>query len=149
MKNVIVTAKKGRENGRPLAIENVDKTAMAEVAKVSSAINLGNKYSQIISNADIDTARYLRPTGIKKYWKCASQIQDKIDELHKDWILILRVFIKHSWRMYDNKEVIKNMMIRHKIDPEQALSLFVQLHKSIYCQKMEDKNIADATKLVN
>ena len=45
MKNVIVTAKKGRENGRPLAIENVDKTAMAEVAKVSSAINLGNKYS--------------------------------------------------------------------------------------------------------
>ncbi len=28
-----------------LAIENVDKTAMAEVAKVSSAIDLGRKHS--------------------------------------------------------------------------------------------------------
>lgn len=39
-------------------------------------------------------------------------------------------------------------MIRHEIDSEQALSLFVQLHKSIYCYKKDIKDIADAIKLV-
>ena len=45
MKDMIAIAKKGRENGRPLAMENVDKTAMAEVAKVSTTVDLSNKYS--------------------------------------------------------------------------------------------------------
>ena len=35
------------------------------------------------------------------------------------------------------------------MDPEWASSLFVQLDGSIHCWKMDRKDIADATKLVN
>ena len=48
-------------------MKNVDNTAMAKVLKVSNAIDLGNKYSWAISNADIDATRDLRLTGIIKY----------------------------------------------------------------------------------
>ncbi len=48
-------------------MENADKTAIAEVAKVLSAIDLRSKYSQAISNADIDVTEDLGLTGIKKY----------------------------------------------------------------------------------
>ena len=72
-------AKKGRENKKLLEIENVNKIAMAEVVEVLSAINFGSKYSGAISNIDIDVARNLGLIGIKKYWRRASQIQDKID----------------------------------------------------------------------
>ncbi len=64
MKDVITMAERG---GELLAMENADKTVIAEVAKVSSAINLGNKHSWAISNADIDVAGDLGLTGIKKY----------------------------------------------------------------------------------
>ena len=67
MKNVIAVAEKGRKNKKLLAIENADKTAMAEVTKVSNAIDLGNKNSWAISNADINAARELRLIDIKKY----------------------------------------------------------------------------------
>lgn len=69
---------------------------MAEVAKVLNIINLGNKYSWAISNADINATGDLRLTGIKKYWKCAGQIQEEIDGLYKNWIPTLRAFIKYS-----------------------------------------------------
>ncbi len=42
---MIAVAKKVRENKELLAIENANKTAMAEVVKVSSAINLGIKHN--------------------------------------------------------------------------------------------------------
>ena len=45
IKDVIAMAKRDGENKKLLAMENVDKTAMAEVAKVLSAIDLGNKHS--------------------------------------------------------------------------------------------------------
>lgn len=45
IKNVILAAEKGRENRKLLAIKNIDKTAIAEFAKVSNIINLSNKYS--------------------------------------------------------------------------------------------------------
>ena len=45
MKNVIAIAKNGSKNGGLLTIENIDKTAITEIAKVSSTIDLGNKYS--------------------------------------------------------------------------------------------------------
>ena len=38
-------AKRGRENKELLTMEKADKTAMAEVAKLFSAINLGSKHS--------------------------------------------------------------------------------------------------------
>ncbi len=76
MKNMIAVAEKGKEL---LAIENIEKTVIAEVAKVSSAIDLGSKHSWAISNADMDTTRNLKLTGIKKYWRHTGQIQDKVD----------------------------------------------------------------------
>ncbi len=70
MKDMIVVAEKGGENKELLAIENVDKTAMAEVAKVSSAIDLRSKHIWAISNADMDEVRDVGLIGIKKYSRC-------------------------------------------------------------------------------
>ena len=72
IKDVIAVAEKGRENKKLLAMENTNKTAIAKVAKVLSAINFGNKHSWAINNADIDVAKNLRLIGIKKYWRHAS-----------------------------------------------------------------------------
>ncbi len=40
------------------------------------------------------------------------------------------------------------MIIRHKIDSEWASSLFIQLYRSINYWKIDDKDIANATKLI-
>ena len=40
------------------------------------------------------------------------------------------------------------MIIRYKIDSKWASSIFVQLYGSIHYWKIDDKNIADDTKLV-
>ena len=67
MKDMIAAATRGRENEGLLAMENTGKTTITDVAKVLSIINLGNKYSWAISNANIDAARDLKLTRIKKY----------------------------------------------------------------------------------
>ncbi len=77
-------AKKSWENKELLAMDNAGKTAIAKVAKVLSTIDLGSKYSWAISNSDMHVAKDLGLIGIKKYWRRANQIQDKIDWLHKD-----------------------------------------------------------------
>lgn len=65
---MIAVAEKGRENQEPfMVMENVDKTAMMEISKVSSAIHFGSKYSWTIGNADMHTARELESTSIEKY----------------------------------------------------------------------------------
>ena len=48
-------------------MKNIDKTAMAELAKILNAINLGSKHSWAISNADMDATRNLGLISIKKY----------------------------------------------------------------------------------
>ena len=45
MKDMIAMAKKNRENQELLAMENADKTAIAEVTKVLSVIDLGRKHN--------------------------------------------------------------------------------------------------------
>ena len=35
-----------------------------------------------ISNANLDTAKELGLTGIKKYWRCAWQVEIELDWLH-------------------------------------------------------------------
>ncbi len=45
MKDVIAMVKKTGENKELLVIENINKTIIAEVVKVSNTINLGSKYS--------------------------------------------------------------------------------------------------------
>ena len=44
MKVMIVVAKKDGKNKELLAMENIDKTTIAEVAKVSNAIDLESKH---------------------------------------------------------------------------------------------------------
>lgn len=46
--------KKGRKNKKSLTIENVEKTTIIKVAKVLNTINLNSKYSQTITNANMD-----------------------------------------------------------------------------------------------
>lgn len=67
MKNVMVVAKKSRKNKQLLAMKNTNKTIIAELSKLSSTIDLSSKYPQIISNVDMDIARNLGLTNIKKY----------------------------------------------------------------------------------
>ena len=67
MKHMIAVVEKSKENKELLAIKNVDKTIMVEVAKISNAINLDNKHSWAISNANIDATKDLSLIGIKKY----------------------------------------------------------------------------------
>ena len=79
-----ILAERGRNNKRPLVIENIDQTVMVEVAKVLDTINLNGKYSSAINNSNIDVAEDLRLNNIKIYWRCVGQIQDKVDWLYKD-----------------------------------------------------------------
>ena len=67
MKNIITLTEKSGENKKLLAIKYIDKTAMVEMAKVSSTIDFVNKHSWAISNADIDVVGDLELIGIKKY----------------------------------------------------------------------------------
>ena len=67
MKDIIIVAEKGKKNRKLLAMKNVDKTTMAKIAKVSSAMDLGSKYCWAINNADIDVTRDQGLIGIKKY----------------------------------------------------------------------------------
>ena len=129
-------------------MRNADKIAQAEVARTSSPMDLDGKYMWAMSNVDIDAARDLGLTGIKKHWRLAGQIEKEVDGLYKDWIPALAAFVKHSQKTNDNEEVTENMKIRRDIDPGWVSSLFVQLHGSIHCWKMDGKDIADATKLV-
>ena len=129
-------------------MRNADKIAKADVARTSSPIDLDGKYMWAMSNIDINVARDLGLTGIKKHWRLANQIEKEVDRLHKDWILALATFVKHSRKTNNNKEVTEKMKIRRDIDLGWISSLFIQLHESIHCWKMDGKDIADATKLV-
>ena len=66
MKDVIMS-KKILEKERQLVVRNKNKIALVKVGKMSSPINLKSKYMRAISNIDIDAARDLGLTGIKKY----------------------------------------------------------------------------------
>lgn len=63
---MIIPAEKDRNNKELLAIDNVNKTTIAEVAKMSSAIDLNSKYNLTISNINININKILKLTSIKK-----------------------------------------------------------------------------------
>lgn len=58
-----------------MAIENINKIAIIELAKMLSIINFDNKHDCTISNSNINIAGNLKLTNIQKYQKCNSQIQ--------------------------------------------------------------------------
>ncbi len=57
----------------------MDTTAPGEVARISSLIDLTGKYDWVMSNADLDAAKELKLTGIKKYWKHTGQVEMELD----------------------------------------------------------------------
>lgn len=83
---------------------------------MSNPIDLDSKYMWAINNADIDAARDLRLTAVKKYWKRAGQIKKEVDGLYRDWISALAAFMKHSWRTHNKEEVTENMKIKQEVD---------------------------------
>ena len=85
-----------------------DTTALAKVAQALSPVDFARKYMWAISNINIDVAKQLGLLGIKKYLRRTRQIKTELNWLH-DWILAIATFVRHSLRVYNNKEVTKNM----------------------------------------
>ena len=83
MKDVIISKKTLEKEGQ-LVVRNANKIALAEVRRTSSPMDLDGKYMWAISNVDIDAARDLGLTNIKKHWKLAGQIEKEVNGLHKD-----------------------------------------------------------------
>lgn len=73
MKKLIAAAEKDRENRRSLAIKNINKIAMVEIAKMLNVIDLNSRYMWVMNNVDIYTAIDLRLTNIKKYKRSAGK----------------------------------------------------------------------------
>ncbi len=66
MKDVIISEKAREEE--ILSLKGIaDTTALAEVAWVSSPVDLAGRYNWAMSNADLDIAKELGLTSIKKY----------------------------------------------------------------------------------
>ena len=64
---MIVVTERDRENKKLLVIENINKIVMTEVTIMLSAIDLGNKHSWVINNADINVVEDWGLIDIKKY----------------------------------------------------------------------------------
>ncbi len=78
MKDVIISEKVREEE--MLSLKGIaDTTALAEVARVSSLVDLARRYNWAINNADLDTAKELGLTDIMKYWRRAGQIEMELD----------------------------------------------------------------------
>ena len=65
MKDVIIT-KKVREK-KKLFEGIADTTALAEIAQATGCVDLAERYMWAMSNANLDAAKELGLTGIKKY----------------------------------------------------------------------------------
>lgn len=52
------------------------------MAQVLSPINFVGKYKWVISNANLDKAKELVLTNIKKYWGCTGQVEIALDWLY-------------------------------------------------------------------
>ncbi len=115
MKDVIIPEKAREEE---MLLEGIAyTTAPAEVSRVLSFVYLAGRQNWAISNADLDAAKELGLTGIKKYWGRAGQVEMELDWLY-DWIPALATFVRHSRRVYDDEEVGQNMSVRQDIDSE-------------------------------
>ena len=65
MKNVI-SEEKARKKKR-LSEDIANTTTLAKVTQASSSIDFARKYIWVMSNANLDVAKKLRLTNIKKY----------------------------------------------------------------------------------
>ena len=83
MKDVIILKKALKKEGQ-LVVRNANKIALAEFGRTLSPMDLDGKYMWAISNVDIDAARDLGLTGIKKHWRLAGLIEKEVNRLHKN-----------------------------------------------------------------
>ena len=65
------------------------------MALASSAVDITWRNTLAMVNIDINAAKKLGLTGVKKYLRCASQVEIELDWLHY-WISELVTFIRHS-----------------------------------------------------
>ena len=107
---VIIMSEKARKKEK-LSESTAVTTAPAEVARASNFVNLAWRYKWAISNTDMNVAKKLGLTGVKKYWKRASQVEMELDWLY-DWIPTLATFVRHSRKMYNNEKVPQNISVR-------------------------------------
>lgn len=75
MKDMIIS-KKAREKER-LSVDIADTTAPAEMAQASSPVDLVGRCMWAMNNANLDAAKELGLTDIKKYWRRAGQVEKK------------------------------------------------------------------------
>ena len=76
MKNVIIS-EKVRE--KKLSESPADTTTPVEVAQVSSPVDLAWRYRWAMNNFNMNVAKKLGPTGVKKYWRRVGQIEMELD----------------------------------------------------------------------
>ena len=77
----MIILEKAREE-EMLSESIIDTTTPAEVAPVLSPVELVERYNWAMSDVDLDVAKKLGLTGIKKYWKHAGQVEIKQDWSH-------------------------------------------------------------------
>lgn len=80
----------------------MDDMPIAEVTHIYSAINIFLKYGQAISCRDNDTVVEFRPQRLEKYWRYATQVANKLNNL-QDFILALAMFVYTAQANYDRK----------------------------------------------
>lgn len=80
MKSVIILEKARKK--RELLGGIADTTAPAEMAWALSPVDFAGRYKWEMSNADLDAAKELGLTRVKKYWKHADQVEMELDWLH-------------------------------------------------------------------
>lgn len=82
-----------------------------------------------MNNADMNVAKKLGLTSIKKYQRRARQYEIELDCLYEQ-IPALAIFVRYLRRVYDNEKLIENINAKQNIDPKWVISFFVQLYKS-------------------
>ena len=72
----------------------MDTTVPAEVVQILSPVDLAMKYRWVIINIDMNAAKELGLTGVKKYWRHTGQVEMELNWLH-DLILVLAICVRH------------------------------------------------------
>ena len=80
MKNIIILEK--TKEKKKLSNFFIDITAVAEVIQILSSVDFAWKYRWAMNKADIDKAKKLEQTGIKKYWRYINQVEIELNWLY-------------------------------------------------------------------
>ena len=111
----------------------------AEVTRVCSATNILLKYNWHLDLTDNKAVVNLRLLSIKKYWRRAAQVVDKLSHL-PDFLPALAMFVNEARGNYDQKiQLNKRLRFRRDRDHKWVFSYFVKLYTSVQCWKIDGK----------